>query len=437
LNLILGACFAQVSPDPVFNTLIRTPNGGWIAGDATYSIALPDGSTLWLFGDSFIGTALPDSSIAPGASMIRNCAIHQAGDSMQAVFQGTFENPDAFVSTLNPDSTWFWPEHGLVENDTLKIFFSEFEESSGVPGWNFAFKDTWLVKLSYPGFELLDRTLMPYHAQNEVMYGNQVLPVGDYHYIYGRRDGPNNVANAHVARVPTGNIEAPWEFFDGSGWSADPAASAWITFQAVSQQYSVTEYQGKFILLTQQIWLGTKIYTMTSGEPKGPWGNFTEIYDTPVPYATQFTYNAWAHPQFNEDGQLLVSYNSNGDFWQIFSNVELYRPTFIRVPFSMIDSTFYPSGIGDREEDHLNTVVLHQNFPNPVTGITTVQIDVSEPQMIQIQLYDIRGEIKDSWINRVLMPGHHTATMDLRHLQAGIYFYRTGNQIFKLIKINE
>ena len=434
MNLILGACFAQVSPDPVFNALIRTPNGGWIAGDATYSIALPDGTTLWLFGDSFIGTAMPDSSIAPGAAMIRNCAIHQIGDSMQAVFQGSFENPDAFVLTAHPDSTWFWPEHGLMENDTLKIFFSEFQEGSGVPGWNFEFKDTWLVKLRYPEFEVLEMDLVPYYPQNEVMYGNQILEVDGYNYIYGRRDGPNNVANAHVARVPIGNMGAPWEFFDGGGWSSDPDASAWITFQAVSQQYAVVEHQEKFILLTQQIWLGTEIYTMTSGQPEGPWGNFTKVYDTPLPFADQFTYNAWAHPQFNEDDQLLVSYNSNGDFWQIFSNVELYRPTFIRVPFTMIDTTFYPTGVNDKPGDWERSVVVYQNHPNPVDRSTTIRIDVPETQSVHLKFSDIRGIQKGSWSYENLMPGTHTFTLDLGHLSPGIYIYHAGYQSYKLIK---
>ncbi|MBK7031319.1 MAG: hypothetical protein IPH45_19905 [Bacteroidales bacterium] len=118
LNLGICNIKAQVNPDPDFNALLRKYNGGWIAGDATFSIALPGQKTLWLFGDSFIGTVNPDSSIVAGSHFIRNCAVLQDGDSMRSLHRGTFANPGDFFPSENPDSLWFWPEHGLVENDT-------------------------------------------------------------------------------------------------------------------------------------------------------------------------------------------------------------------------------------------------------------------------------------------------------------------------------
>ncbi|MBE0648356.1 MAG: hypothetical protein IH596_11285 [Bacteroidales bacterium] len=414
--------------------MFRSNCGGWIAGDATYSIALPDGRTLWLFGDSFIGTALPDSSIAPGADMIRNCGVIQTGDSLHALYGGTFDNPTDFIPPPQPDSSWFWPENGLVENDTLKIFMSEFITNNGPPGWNFEFHNTYLVFLSFPDLSLLGMEVLPYHAQNSVMYGNQVMADGGFNYIYGRRDGPNNTANAHVARVPQGSIQAPWEFYTGAGWSSDPATSAWITFQAVSQQYAVFRHEQKYVMLTQDIWLGTKIFTLTANTPVGPWGNKTEIYNTPLPFPTQLTYNAWAHPQFDEENQLLVSYNSNGDFWSIFSNVELYRPTFIRVPFEMIDSTFLPTNINSLMPESDDDVVLFQNFPNPVSQMTTFALDLRKRQYISLELFNTFGIKVTSFVNKELPPGHYEFSEDLSDLDAGIYFYRLDNLVKKLLK---
>lgn len=419
--------------DSLFNALIRTENGGWIAGDATYSVALPNGNTLWLFGDSFIGTALPDSSIAPGAHMIRNCAVLQEGDSMIARYTGTLNDPMDFIPPPVPDSSWFWPEHGMVENDTLKLFMSEFITNNGPPGWNFEFHDTYLVYLSYPALELLGMEVMPYHGQNSVMYGNQLLSDGGFTYIYGRRDGPNNVANAHLARVPEGLLQAPWEFWDGNGWSSDPATSAWITFLAVSQQYAVFHHQEKYVMLTQEIWLGSKIFTQTSDSPHGPWGTLTEIYNTPLPFPTQITYNAWAHPQFDENNTLLVSYNSNGDFWSIFSNVELYRPTFIRVPYEMIDSTFHPTGINPSEIPGSQDALLGQNFPNPASGFTIIPVELSGQREILLEIYNIFGGRVASLKPGVLQPGHHEVKADLNRLTPGVYLYRLGDQVKKMI----
>ena len=367
--------------------------------------------------------------------MIRNCAIWQQGDSLQAIFNGSFDDPLDFISTPDPDSSWFWPEHGMVENDTLKIFMSEFITNAGPPGWNFEFHNTYLVFLSYPGFELLGMQVMPYYAINEVMYGNQLLVEGDYTYIYGRRNGANNVANAHVARAATGYLNSSWEFYDGSGWTTNASASAWITFQPVSQQYAAFKHQQKYVLLTQQIWLGSKIYTMTADTPEGPWDNLTEVYITPHPFLDMFTYNAWAHPQFNEEDKLLVSYNSNGDFWSIFSNVELYRPTFIRVPFALIDSSFIVGINVQQIPGHQSDLVLHQNKPNPVTTYTTITFDLLRPQFVSLSIYTMQGAKLSSFINSELNAGHHEISIDMKLVPSGIYLYRIGNHVEKLIKI--
>lgn len=352
-----------------------------------------------------------------------------------AKFNGTFDAPMDFIPPPLPDSSWFWPEHGMLENDTLKLFMSEFITNNGPPGWNFEFHNTYLVYMSYPELELLFMEVLPYHDLNGVMYGNQLLADGGYTYIYGRRDGPNNVANAHLARVASGNLSAPWEFYNGSGWSTDATTSAWITFQQVSQQYAAFKHQGKYVMLTQQIWLGTKIYTLTADAPEGPWENFTEIYSTPLPFPDMFTYNAWAHPQFNEQDELLVSYNSNGDFWQIFNNVELYRPTFIRVPFEMIDTSFILNSISQQNPGKKEEVVLHQNIPNPVLNKTTVALSLLKEQFVSLELYNPQGIRITSFFNRELNPGTHKVTIDLDAFPAGMYFFRVDNHVKKLIKL--
>ncbi|MDZ7742180.1 MAG: DUF5005 domain-containing protein [Bacteroidota bacterium] len=423
---------AQVLPDDEFNSLLRKANGGWIAGDATYSIALPDSRTLWLFGDSFIGTANPDSSIAPGAHMIRNCAVLQDGDSMQAIFNGSFEEPHDFVLTPSPDSSWFWPEHGIVENDTLKIFMSEFIEGEGSPGWNFEFHNTYMVYFSYPGLELLGMDLVPYYLENGVRYGNQLMQDGDYTYIYGRKDMSGNVPYVHLARSPAGKLTAAWEFYDGFGWNEDATQTARVSFEAVSQQYAVFKYQEKYVMLTQQIWLGAEIYTLTADHPEGPWKNKQHVYTTPRPFPDMFTYNAYAHPQFNEDNELLVSYNSNGDFWEIFNNVELYRPNFIRVPFEMIDTGFIYSVVPEFKSPQV-PVELYQNKPNPAAASTEIEFQLREEMFVSLQLYNSQGIKIASYINQTKKAGTHRLRINLRNLPPGIYFYRINNSTKKII----
>ncbi len=379
----------QGMPDSTFNTLLRTENGGWVGGDATYSILLPDGRTLWLFGDSFIGVVEEDSSLAPGAHMIRNCAVIQEDTIMTAIYNGTFENPLDFVETLTPDSTWYWPEHGIVENDTLKIIFSEFGTNDGAPGWNFEYREAWVIRLSFPELDYIDQIKLPYYQENGVMYGDRIMTIGNYNYIYGRKEeNPQyHLPLVHLARVEVGNLLSPWEFYDGNYWVDSPEQSSKLTDHNVSQQFGVFQHMDKFVMITQEIWLGSKIYSLVANQPEGPWSNVTVIYDTPRPFPDQLTYNAYPHPQFNENNELLVSYNSNGDFWEIFNNIELYRPNFFRIPYTSIHPSFTPTVISNEKDIHRDIIC----YPNPASENIIFKSLVDNKALPTIRIYDILG----------------------------------------------
>ena len=79
-----------------------------------------------------------------------------------------------------------------------------------------------------------------------------------------------------------------------------------------------------------------EIYTFIADSPTGPWRNkqlIFKTYEQDTPHL--FTYNAMAHPQFEKDGMILVSYNVNTEvFAEQFSDVSTYRPRFFWI---MID----------------------------------------------------------------------------------------------------
>ncbi|HYW94547.1 MAG TPA: DUF5005 domain-containing protein [Bacteroidales bacterium] len=412
--------------DSLFNDYFHGDMGGWIAGDATYSISLPNGRTLWLFGDSFIGEVNPDNTIAPGAKMIRNAAVIQDGNSFTTLTGGSASNPQTFIQTDHPDSTWYWPEHGILENDTLFIFVSKFHESDGPAGYNFEMIGNDIVMFDYPSMNYLGISEVPYYFLSQVIYGDRVMQDGDYLYIYGRKeeDPDYHIPYPHLARARTGNITGGWEFFDGSGWSKDPTSSAKINTFQVSQQYAVFKHENRYVLLTQDIWLSSKIWTFTSTTPHGPWQYKTLVYTTPKPYDTQVTYNAYAHPQFDDNNQLLVSYNSNGDFLKIFGNVDLYKPRFIRISYHTIDASFEgPTGTSDLliPANDSGTPVL---YPNPCTSYATIEYHLNTNGYVSLGVFDIHGRLTGSYINEEQYAGIHRFKIPVTKLDNGLYFFR-------------
>ena len=107
----------------------------------------------------------------------------------------------------------------------------------------------------------------------------------------------------------------------------------------MSSQFNVFRLDGKYVLITQDKTFNSgKIYTFTSSSPYGPWGDRKLIYEIPdLGHKNWFTYNAMAHPQFERDGMILVSFNVNtDDFSEQYSNVESYRPRFFWIEKDMI-----------------------------------------------------------------------------------------------------
>jgi hypothetical protein len=437
MNTVLAA-----DVDSIFNSRFRKDIGGWVAADATFSIYLPDGRTLWLFGDTFIGEVNTDNSIKPGSVMIRNSAVIQYGDSLKTLYGGTLSVPDDFIPTDNPDSTWYWPEHGIVFNDTLRIFVARYRTNpDGPAGFQFEFDGNDIANFTYPGLEFINAIPIPYYLINEVIYGDRILHDSIYLYIYGRKveNKQYNIPYPHLARVKADSLLNAWEFYNGSGWTTDPAGSFRINSFQVSQQYGVFKYQGKYILITQDIWFSTSIWSFTSASPSGPWSNKTLVYDTPKLAADAFTYNAYPHPQFDDNEELLISYNNNGDFWEIFSNADLYRPVFIRVPYSQLDPAFGPGTGMDIALPGKEFIEPSVNYPNPFTDRTTIDYTVRKKGFVELIIYDISGRIIATYINKTLDPGEYSATINTDDFEDGIYFYRMSgllSEIRPMIKIS-
>jgi len=442
LAFLTTAVAFAAETDSVFHKQFRQEIGGWIAADATYSIYLPDGRTLWLFGDTFIGEVDENNAIIPGSKFIQNSAVIQDGEHLETLFTGSRTNPSDFILSAFPDSTWYWPDHGVVEKDTLRIFLAKFRKSNnGTPGFNFEHAGNDIANLTWPGLEFINVVPIKSHPVNGVLYGDRILEDSGYLYIYGRKnDNPDlNIPYPHVARALKGELmNQQWEYYTGVDWSSDPLETKRINDFQVSQQYSVSTYRGKYILLTQDIWLSPRIYSFTSDSPVGPWGSKRLLYTTPETEQDMFTYNAYAHPQFDRDAQLLISYNTNGDFWSIFQNVEIYRPRFIRVPYMNLDYDFWPNGVesGQPSEDFTSSI-----FPNPVKDRATLTFTLKAPAKISIELLDVNGRELRSIASQEYNPGFHSHSLDMTLFPAGIYMckiaFDTELFVISVLKISQ
>ncbi|MBK7215415.1 MAG: DUF5005 domain-containing protein [Bacteroidales bacterium] len=333
--------------DEKFTRMFARDCCGVTGADGEYSVLLPDGRTVWIFGDSFLGIVKPDGSREKRKPwFVRNSMAVQEADTLRSLYNVI----DGWESSLvippgapkgkqfSEDSIWYWPGDAFIENGKLKAFMTAFYQAK--PGdWGFQWVSANIATFSLPDlkFEKIDHFDYPNDA--EVHWGHAVCDDDeDYTYIYGAGN-----KKVYVARAPRTDITAPWEFFNGSGWVKDSREARPSLDIPGSEQFSVFKYNGKYVLLVQEGgFMTTNICTYISDKPYTGWRNRKVICHTRLPEGVTstknlFAYNTLAHPQFIENGELLISSCINSFVVEeVFQDARKYRPVMQRVPIQRI-----------------------------------------------------------------------------------------------------
>lgn len=331
--------------DKTISRIIIPDQGSVTGGDGMYSILLPDGRSIFMMGDSYIGT-VTNGQRSGSDHMYRNTYIVYSKGKVSAIYGANGnKNSSAAVPPEYPDEKkWYWPGHGFVDGNKLYIFQTLMYQGSG-DMWGFRYETTHILEYNLLGLELVKTTPIPFNGSENIHYGMAALKDGEYVYMYAQVDVTNDmnpISEVLVARSMMNNLYTGWEYYTGSGWSTNASATEklkGLTSVPVSSQFNVFRLRDKYVLLTQKKTFNSgEIYTFTADTPYGPWGNkqlIFKTYEQDIPHL--FTYNAMAHPQFEKDGMLLISYNVNTEvFAEQFSDVSTYRPRFFWIEIDKI-----------------------------------------------------------------------------------------------------
>lgn len=205
---------------------------------------------------------------------------------------------------------------------------------TGSGPWDFAYVGTDVASFSLPGMKL--ESVQPLLPESSVTWGSAILEDDAYTYVYGVEGVPWH-KYLHVARAPRGALAGSWEFFDGTGWSSDPAASARV-LDHVSDQLTVLKWGGGYRVVSQADMFSRDVYVYSSSSPASGWGQGRLVYSIADPGPNLFTYGAVLHLETANAAGFLLSYNVNSNDGQdMYRDVRAYRPRFVRVPASALD----------------------------------------------------------------------------------------------------
>jgi len=77
---------------------------------------------------------------------------------------------------------------------------------------------------------------------------------------------------------------------------------------------------------------------------------------------------------------------------------------------------------------------LQQNYPNPFNPQTTIGFDVKEFTAVSLKLYNIRGQLVSTLVDKKMQPGQYKILFNADDLASGIYFYQIQMGKYQSIK---
>lgn len=314
---------------------------GFVGGDVGASTRLSDGRSLWVFGD----TLRPDEE--PGEVMVRN--------SMLLMGQGcasVYRSPDNGAAVPDRgDGVGYWPmsvvavPDGDGGADRVAVGLMRVA-TTGQGMWDFEIVGSSVARFEVPTNgtpELVGvRDLGPdVRSLTAPLWGAAVAVRGERVHVYGTANPGEPYVfgySLHVARTTVEDYLDPssWEYFDGAGWSDDPASAVSLipAETGVSRVLSVFPRGGSWYAVSKRLdFLGDELVIWKADGPTGPFVATDPVADIPTDESF-LQYMPLAHPGLlREEGSVVVSWSVNAmDPAILQKDPKLYRPKFLRVP---------------------------------------------------------------------------------------------------------
>ena len=321
MALPIPSAAAATASDAAFTNMFASlSSSGWVGADGTNSVALPDGRDCWLFSDTIT------SASASGVSFAHN-SIVVTGRGRPLIITDPIPAPA-------PDA-FYWS--GAARGHGPQIWEIAQRINQTGPGlWDERFAGDYLARINTSTWRLASITPLA-DTTGAINWGVAMLDDGPYTYIYGS-ESQGLSSWMHVARVPKGRLDAPWNYDTPSGWAPHAAAASLRLLPGVAPAYSVIDLgAGRGIrVISQQPMMGQAIYSWHAAGPTGPFTTRRTIYDTGSFGARTYTYNTLAHPEQTTNGQMPFSFNVNSFDALTPTDATLYRPRFFRVPVTAL-----------------------------------------------------------------------------------------------------
>lgn len=333
------ACEGPVSAD-LMNQNIGSRNGSYEGGDYQRAFDLGNGRVLWVLQDAFLESKL-----------VHNAAFLQEGTCFALLNNGT-ENW-LYDAETRSQQHWFWifdanviADHGRVELVVAEMVETgpRYLSRTRIAGTSIVTVDTETLEL-VSTTPLQDNPDFNSDSDAPAFYGWSIVDNADngYRYLWSHCyaqfgfDGVLGFGSCsndmYLARIEGPSIAGTLEYWDGSGWSTDPAvAESTINFflSGSGNNPGDIAYEPRtgtwHLIMKPDDWWGDRVIFATATHPAGPWVVKDEV-ETGNKCGECTTYYASWIP--SSDSQ-LAAWSLGHNHWHT-GHTSYYLPTIYEV----------------------------------------------------------------------------------------------------------
>ena len=270
----------------------RGPLLGW---DNPHVYELGPDRWLWIIHDTYLDHRFaerPDAAIGllDDGPQIQNAALVQEGACFTLLHRGTPDRRSNFEPGTGQGGPerFLWPLGGEVHDGRLLVLWSEMERSSPPPAPGDGIVRhpvrTWLAEYDPATLERLRFEPAPNDGVDPI-WGFAVASDDDATYLFGNTNllnldrqggwwaGPHSATRMYVGRVDRGRLDQVPAYWDGAGWSSDPADAAVISERFWTENTMQPRFvEGRWLSIVKEDGFdGDELWLETAEHPWGPW----------------------------------------------------------------------------------------------------------------------------------------------------------------------
>lgn len=354
LRVVPVDCVADLSATTL-TARLRDRLGPLRGFDNPKLVPLGGGRTLWLLTDPYVDLSGADEGPLPALDYVHNTLLLQEGACFSLVQRVHDGLPWEFAPSTS-DRDWFWPIGGSIgDGGLLYVFWSRMVEDGAqafLDGITRHPTQTWLGVYDPQSFDTISFAPAP-NAGVFPQYGSAVQTAADgYSYLFGNsnmlelsREGgygkptPFSGTRMYMARVHAGRFADAPEYWTGSGWSSNAAAST-----PISSRWSISNaMQPRLIngvwyssVKVDEFW-GDRVIVERAAAPQGPWRTVADVTVSAIvpddrADTLMTTYQPVLLPDRAPNGSLSVLLSQNSAIWlESIADPRLYRPQVLSV----------------------------------------------------------------------------------------------------------